>query len=53
MRNLELEKLDILVGNWTVTMSDASFLEQPGTTEAARRASSGWTTRSWSCEVGA
>jgi hypothetical protein len=31
MRNTELEKLDGLVGEWTMTMSDAWFLEPPGT----------------------
>jgi hypothetical protein len=31
MRNTELEKLDGLVGEWTTTMSDAWFLEPPGT----------------------
>jgi hypothetical protein len=31
MRNAELEKLDLLVGEWTVTMSDAWFLEPAGT----------------------
>jgi hypothetical protein len=31
MRNSELEKLDRLVGRWTTTMSDAWFLEPPGT----------------------
>jgi hypothetical protein len=31
MRNKELEKLDVLVGSWTLTMSDAWFLEPPGT----------------------
>ncbi len=31
MRNSELEKLDGLVGRWTTTMSDAWFLEPPGT----------------------
>jgi hypothetical protein len=31
VRNAELEKLGALVGEWTVTMSDAWFLEPPGT----------------------
>jgi hypothetical protein len=31
MRNTELEKLDGLVGEWTTTISDAWFLEPPGT----------------------
>jgi hypothetical protein len=31
MRNAELERLDGLVGEWTTTMSDAWFLEPPGT----------------------
>ncbi len=31
MRNTELEKLDSLVGEWTTTISDAWFLEPPGT----------------------
>ena len=30
MRNLELEKLEGLVGSWTLTLSDAWFLEPPG-----------------------
>jgi hypothetical protein len=30
MRNKELEKLDVLVGSWTLTMSDAWFLEPLG-----------------------
>lgn len=30
MRNAELDKLDGLVGEWTMTMSDAWFLEPPG-----------------------
>lgn len=32
MRNPEMAKLGILVGEWTTTMSDAWFLEPPGTT---------------------
>ncbi|SCL29063.1 hypothetical protein GA0074692_2656 [Micromonospora pallida] len=32
MRNTEMAKLDGLVGNWTTTISDAFFLEPPGTT---------------------
>lgn len=32
MRNTELQKLDGLVGEWTTTISDAFFLEPPGTT---------------------
>lgn len=31
MRNAELETLDGLVGEWTTTLSDAWFLEPPGT----------------------
>jgi hypothetical protein len=31
MRNKELEKLDVLVGSWTLTMSNAWFLEPAGT----------------------
>jgi hypothetical protein len=31
MRNTELEKLDGLLGEWTTTLSDAWFLEPPGT----------------------
>jgi hypothetical protein len=31
MRNTELERLDGLVGEWTTTVSDAWFLEPPGT----------------------
>lgn len=31
MRNKELEKLDVLVGSWTLTMSNAWFLEPPDT----------------------
>ncbi len=31
MRNTELEKLGGLVGEWTTTLSDAWFLEPPGT----------------------
>ena len=31
MRNAELAKLDGLVGEWTATISDAWFLEPPGT----------------------
>jgi hypothetical protein len=31
MRNPELAKLDGLVGEWTTTLSDAWFLEPPGT----------------------
>ncbi|OLF12355.1 hypothetical protein BLA60_10335 [Actinophytocola xinjiangensis] len=31
MRNTELDTLDRLVGEWTVTLSDAWFLEPPGT----------------------
>jgi hypothetical protein len=31
MRNTELEKLGLLVGEWTTTLSDAWFLEPPGT----------------------
>lgn len=31
MRNEALEKLDMLVGTWTLTMSDAWFLEPAGT----------------------
>jgi hypothetical protein len=31
MRNTELDKLDGLVGEWTTTLSDAWFLEPPGT----------------------
>jgi len=31
MRNQELEKLEGLVGRWTLTLSDAWFLEPPGT----------------------
>jgi hypothetical protein len=31
MRNKELEALEALVGNWTLTLSDAWFLEPPGT----------------------
>ena len=30
MRNKALEKLDVLVGNWMLTMSDARFLEPAG-----------------------
>jgi hypothetical protein len=41
MRNTELEKLDGLVGEWTTTMSDAWFLEPPGTEVA------GTTTVEW------
>src|SRR5687767_9291944 len=31
MRNTELAKLDWLIGEWTMTVSDAWFLEPPGT----------------------
>jgi hypothetical protein len=31
MRNEALERLDVLVGKWTLTMSDAWFLEPAGT----------------------
>jgi len=31
MRNTRLEQLDVLVGTWTTTLSDAWFLEPPGT----------------------
>ncbi|MQA63094.1 MAG: hypothetical protein GEU86_16740, partial [Actinophytocola sp.] len=31
MRNAEMAKLDGLVGEWTTTLSDAWFLEPPGT----------------------
>ncbi|MEU5879525.1 hypothetical protein [Spirillospora sp. NPDC047279] len=31
MRNSEMEKLQGLVGEWTTTLSDAWFLEPPGT----------------------
>lgn len=31
MRNAEMAKLDGLVGEWTITLSDAWFLEPPGT----------------------
>ncbi|WP_433328453.1 hypothetical protein [Spirillospora sp. CA-294931] len=31
MRNTELQKLDGLIGEWTTTLSDAWFLEPPGT----------------------
>ena len=31
MRNKELEKLDVLLGEWKLTMADAWFLEPPGT----------------------
>ncbi|MEW2353756.1 hypothetical protein [Spirillospora sp. NPDC029432] len=31
MRNTELAKLDGLIGEWTTTLSDAWFLEPPGT----------------------
>jgi hypothetical protein len=31
VHNAELKKLDTLVGEWSVTMSDAWFLEPPGT----------------------
>ena len=30
MRNPSLEKLDVLVGTWRLTLSDAWFLEPPG-----------------------
>ncbi len=30
MRNPALERLDVLVGEWALTMSDAWFLEPPG-----------------------
>jgi hypothetical protein len=36
MRNTELEKLGGLVGEWTTTLSDAWFLEPPGTEVAGR-----------------
>ena len=29
MRNKALEELNVLVGNWKLTISDASFLESP------------------------
>lgn len=32
MRNTEMAKLEGLVGEWTTTISDAWFLEPPGTT---------------------
>jgi hypothetical protein len=32
MRNTEMAKLGALVGEWSMTMSDASFLQPPGTT---------------------
>jgi hypothetical protein len=32
MRNAEMAKLGVLVGEWTTTISDAWFLEPPGTT---------------------
>lgn len=41
MRNTELDKLDGLVGVWTTTLSDAWFLEPPGTEVA------GTTTIEW------
>jgi hypothetical protein len=31
VRNQSLEKLNLLLGDWTVTLSDAWFLEPPGT----------------------
>ncbi|UYM06622.1 hypothetical protein [Solicola gregarius] len=31
MRNTELEHLDVLVGTWRLTLSDAWFLEPAGT----------------------
>ncbi|MGH9209288.1 MAG: hypothetical protein ACRD2C_01255 [Acidimicrobiales bacterium] len=31
MRNKELDKLDVFVGSWALTMSDAWFLEPSGT----------------------
>ena len=31
MRNKELEKLEVLVGSWEITLSDAWFLEPAGT----------------------
>ena len=31
MRNEALEKLEVLVGTWTLTLSDAWFLEPAGT----------------------
>ena len=31
MRNEKLENVDVLVGEWTLTLSDAFFLEPPGT----------------------
>jgi hypothetical protein len=41
MRNTEMEKLDGLVGEWTVTLSDAWFLEPAGI-EVPGRASIAW-----------
>lgn len=41
MRNTELDRLDGLVGVWTTTLSDAWFLEPPGTEVA------GTTTIEW------
>jgi hypothetical protein len=41
MRNTEMAKLGALVGEWSMTMSDAWFLEPPGTTV------SGTTTIEW------
>ena len=32
MRNTEMAKLGALVGEWSMTMSNAWFLEPPGTT---------------------
>jgi hypothetical protein len=32
LRNTEMAKLGALVGEWSMTMSDAWFLEPPGTT---------------------
>ncbi|WP_052810259.1 hypothetical protein [Streptomonospora alba] len=54
MRNPSLEKLDPLVGRWTLTLSDAWFLEPPGTEVQ------GWAVFEWvgdafilmRCEIG-
>ncbi|MBB4929655.1 hypothetical protein F4561_000475 [Lipingzhangella halophila] len=41
MRNPSLDTLDVLVGRWTLTLSDAWFLEPPGTELH------GWATFEW------
>ena len=41
MRNAKMDSLDLLVGRWDLTLSDAFFLEPPGT-EVRGRATGSW-----------